>query len=255
MKYLVLLLVLLVGAFIFFQVMHADAPFTGLLHYEGQEVLGQRARPCVLFVPRSDAELIFSGVKNVRPEDFRLRSESVRLSLALYRLGPAQGAGRTAQLVTALAECPGEWEWEAGHHSPYKSLRSVDEPYGKERLYETLYLLTAAADPFALAEEPDVLLVYRAKFVPFFRKVQILFEYRELLTKKEAELLDLQPDRLKAFAERGRTSCRVLFAEKEEGSRLMTHLSPLKTSEGAAALEREKLARWLGVLQHPGANR
>ncbi|MBO4335002.1 MAG: DUF4851 domain-containing protein [Desulfovibrio sp.] len=251
MKLFALLFCIVVAAFVWYLSTTKPGPLQGVVvNEQGLEVLASRARPSVLFQPASSMQLAALGYKTVRPEDRRLSGEGVRVSFAVYRNG--QG-----ELVTALAESPGEWQWVAGEHVPYAVLRKVEEPYGDgpkpETLYESLFLLDAAKDPFPDPRASEKVLVYRAKFLLFFRKMQVLFEYREPLSNAQARSIDLEPAFLRDFAARGRAACRVLFPAKAEAKELLAKLKPL--AAGDSSFNRVLIAYWLGELKHPGSNR
>ncbi len=249
MKFLILFFCCVVGVGIWYLATTRPGPLQGIVQEHGLEVLASRARPKLLFRPQPAMRLEQYGYKTVRPEDRRLQAEGVRVSFAVYR-------DTRGQLVTALAESPGEWTWIAAHHSPYPVLRQVEEPYGdrdrQETLYESLYVLDADHYPFPDPRAREKILVYRAKFLLFFRKMQVLFEYHEPLALDHARTIDLDPVFLRDFAARARASCQVLFPSKEAYTEVMASMRPLAAAEG---IQRKPLARWLGELKHPGANR
>ena len=245
---MIIVLVLGLGCFMAYHYVNFGQTLHGLYEHEGQEVLASRARPAFYFVPSKDFNLQVAGWQSVRSPERRLEAETVRLNLAIY-----QRQKPKAELITALAECPGEWEWIPAHHSPYPTLRAVDEPYGSQRLYEFIYLLAADKDPLGECPATKQLLVYRAKFLPFFRKMQVLFEYREELTPELARNLDLKPEVLRAFAERARHSCQVNFLEQSEAKSFKPPLQKLTVFE--EKFSRDRLGFWLGELKHPGGNR
>ncbi|MCR5815156.1 MAG: DUF4851 domain-containing protein [Desulfovibrio sp.] len=251
MKILVLLFCVLAAAFAWYLYTVKPGPLQGIVrNAQGLEVLVSRARPSLLFEPSASMQLVASGFKTVRPKDRRLDAEGVRVSFAVYR-------DQLGELVTALAETPGEWQWVAGSHLPYPVLRRVEEPYGEgeriETLYESLFLLDAAKDPFPDPRAKEKVLVYRAKFLLFFRKMQVLFEYHEPIAADKARTLDLEPAVLRDFAARGRAACRVRFFAKEEAKERFSKLRPLSAAD--SAFQRTLIAYWLGEIKHPGSNR
>ena len=219
---------------------HKQAPLQGMILMDGQSVLASRARPAVILIP-NNMHLERCGWKTVRPKDRRLESENVRVSLAEYR-------SANAQMICALAETSGEVEWEAPHHVPYPTLRVHDEPYGKERLYESLFLLDPGNDPFS----GERVLVMRAKFLLFFQKMQAIIEYREPVSNADARTIDLNSQALKAFVERAHASFTVLFPGDDEKKTVFAGIEKLAPMDG---ISREKLAAWLGEVKHPGHGR
>lgn len=245
-----------IGAVIVYHAVSHSLPMQGMVRLEGAEpVLISRARPQVFFRPATDMVLLDAGWKSVRPDDRRLDTESVRLSFAVY-------ANTKGLLVTALAESPGDWEWIPAHHVPYPALRTVDEPYDKEHIYESIFVLKPSQDPFytafaeafpSKAKDTTPILVYRGKFLLFGRSMQVIFEYHESIDAEMAKTMDLRSDYMRDFAARGRAACTVAFPIKAAMEGLKSRMSRLRPAK--EGYERATLSTWLGEIKHPGSGR
>ncbi|MBQ7586250.1 MAG: DUF4851 domain-containing protein [Desulfovibrionaceae bacterium] len=241
MKIIFIFLFLIVGGVVLYQWGSRQPPLQGMiLNSQGEGVLASRAKPLVIFEPASTFRLKSYGYKTVKAQDQRQSGESVRLNLAIYE------DDKQAQLITALAEASRDFEWEAAHHCPYPTLLQIEEPYDKERIYKSFFILEAKADPFALY--PKVL-VARSKFLLFFRRMQVIMEYREPISKEQARVIDLDPSYLNAFRSRALQSCEVTFANQGFDLDHLEKLAP------AGDFSRSKLSKWLGEVQPRAAGR
>ena len=139
-------------------------------------------------------------------------------------------------------------EWEAAHHCPYKTLRETEEPYGKERRYQSVFVLDEKNDPFERGLTK--VLVVRSKFLLFFRKMQVIAEYHEPLSNEQARIIDLDPKYIRSFLERAEAACQVRFQANQDEL-----ANPEKLSPAGNSISRTKLAKWLGEIHHPGHGR
>lgn len=143
-------------------------------------VLVSRARPVVTFAPAKNMSLNTAGWCSLSPETRLSVPGNGRLWFTAYKNG-------VGLLITALAEAESPWLWEAAHHHPFSVLRAGTTPYTGETLHETLYTLSADADPFhplhdAAKDAPR--LVYRAKLLLDFQQMQVIIEYHEPITQE-----------------------------------------------------------------------
>lgn len=220
----------------------SSQPLQGMTESEnGLPVLLSRARPAVLFAPADDARFLSAGLRSLRPETRTSQGGDARIWFALY--GSGQGT-----LVTALAEAPDPWIWDAAHHSPFPPLRQLQYEQQGETLYESLLCLTAEQDPFCA--EGGACLVYRATFLLNFRKMQVIVEYHEPLEASRVRDIAHQEAVLNAFQERGRAACAVRFPDKAEAARAARDFQPL--SQADPRFSRTVLSRWTGELQRAG---
>lgn len=242
MKIVLFVFLLVIGAAFLFVFFGSPKPLQGLLLMsDGQSALARRARPKIVLWPQGQFVLERAGYKQIRPQDDLLENASARVSLALF-----QGIQKEAYVITALAECEDSLEWEAAAHLPYKALRVHEEPLGKETLYESLYLLPAKRNPFAEEDR----LVARMKLLLFFRKMQVVCEYHEPVSKEMAHTLslDLDPRYLAEFEKRATSACRILVGEEGEGE--LEKIGPMEGN-----LSRTRLSQWLGKVEHAGRRR
>jgi len=238
---LLLLFVVLAGAYAI-KHLGAQPPLRGMAQDQtsGVQALVSRTRPPLVIVPNPTLSLGASGWRSLSPRTRRSIAGDARLWFALYQ----HGEGR---LVTALAEAENNWVWEPAHHSPYPVLRELQYDYQGQTLYESLYQLPVREDPFGSGlPENEHVLVYRAKFLLFFRKMQVLVEYREPLPADKA--LDVRYDMplLNAFQDRARKQWEVIFPGKEDMARLAPEVQKMATAP--ADFSRGSLSRWVGEM-------
>lgn len=170
-----------------------------------------------------------------------------RLWFAAYN----NGAGL---LISALAKTEAPWLWEAAHHLPFPVLRGGTTPYKGETLHETLYTLSADADPFhplhdAAKDAPC--LVYRAKLLLDFQQIQVIIEYHEPITQEQARDMAYDLPYLNAFQERGRAACSIVLPGKSNGDVLPRRIDKISVAD--KAISRIKLSRWTGEMQRRGS--
>lgn len=204
----------------------------------GQTVLVSRARPAVMFAPAEDMRLLSAGWRSLSPESRLTDPGNARLWFATYENG-------TGLLVTALAEAEDPWEWEAAHHSPYPALRSLQYEQDGQMLYESLFCLAPDQDAFH-AHDDQPCLVYRAKFLLDFQRMQVIAEYHEPLAPALARDVAHDDARLDAIRDRGRQACRILFPDRAMQESLKEHIQKLDTAD--KAFSRTRLSRWTGEM-------
>lgn len=209
----------------------------------GLPVVVSRARPAVVFAPAEDMRFIDAGWRTLRPATRTSQEGDARLWFALY----GRGEGR---LITALAEASEPWLWEAAVHAPFPSLRELQYEQNGEMLYENLLCLTAEQDPFCAESGASACLVYRARFLLNFRKMQVIVEYHEPLEAARVRDIAFQEAALNAFQERARTACAVRFPDKAAMKRVTREFQPL--SQADARFSRTGLSRWVGEMQRTG---
>lgn len=207
----------------------------------GLSVVVSRARPAVMFAPAEDMLFISAGWRTLRPATRTSQEGDARIWFALY--GKGEGT-----LVTALAEASDPWLWEAAHHAAFPPLRELQYEQNGEMLYESLLRLTADQDPFCA--EGGACLVYRAKYLLNFQKMQVIVEYHEPLKASQARDIAFQEAALNAFQERGRAACAVRFPDKAAMKRATQDFQPL--SQADERFSRTALSRWVGELQRTG---
>lgn len=209
-------------------------------------VLVSRARPVVTFVPAKDISLTDAGWCSLSPETRLSVPGNGRLWFTAYK-------NDVGLLITALAEAESPWLWEAAHHHPFPVLRVGTIPYAGETLHETLYTLSADADPFQPlhdAAKNAPCLVYRAKLLLDFQQMQVIIEYHEPITQEQA--LDLAYDLpyLNAFQGRGRAACSIVLPGKSRENVLPSRIEKMPVAD--KAISRIKLSRWTGEMQRMG---
>ena len=210
-------------------------------------VLVSRARPFVTFAPAKDMSLIADGWCSLSPETRLSVAGNGRLWFAAYKSG-------VGLLITALAETEAPWLWEAAHHPPFPVLRGGTTPYKGETLHETLYTLTADADPFhplQAAVKDTTCLVYRAKLLLDFQHLQVIIEYHEPITQEQARDIAYDLPYLNAFQERGRAACSIVLPGKSNEYVLPRRIDKIPVAD--KAISRIKLSRWTGEMQHLGS--
>ncbi|MEA4989802.1 hypothetical protein SDC9_02836 [bioreactor metagenome] len=210
-------------------------------------VLVSRARPVVTFAPAKDMSLTAAGWCSLSPETRLSVPGNGRLWFAAYN----NGAGL---LISALAKTEAPWLWEAAHHLPFPVLRGGTTPYKGETLHETLYTLSADADPFhplhdAAKDAPC--LVYRAKLLLDFQQIQVIIEYHEPITQEQARDMAYDLPYLNAFQERGRAACSIVLPGKSNGDVLPRRIDKISVAD--KAISRIKLSRWTGEMQRRGS--
>ena len=251
MKIAMLLLVLAVSVFLVARYAVQQPPLQGMkVAGDGASCLVSCARPAVICSPVKDMRLLYAGWRDLRPQSRSAVSGGpAKLWFSVY-------ANARGMLLLALAESGDEWEWEAGWHCPYKTLRQIDYQYAGQTLYESLYVLRKADDPFPCSElspaDNDVFLVCRSKFLLFFRKMQVICEYRETVSAETARTADLNPDLLRSFEQRARSAFAVAFPDKAQFEDLRTGIVRMDADKKA---ERIKLNHWVGMIEHPGHQR
>lgn len=207
----------------------------------GQQLLVSRTRPSLIMMPDAVFTMRASGWRSLAPKTRRSIAGDARLWFILYQ----QGQGK---LVFALAEAENQWKWEAAHHSPFPVLRELQYDYMGQTLYESLYQLSSKEDPFAGEMSENVhMLIYRAKFLLFFRQMQVIIEYREPLPYEHVRDVRSDGALLSDFQERARQQWQVHFPDKEELAALTPHLTKMDTAPSEFA--RSKLSRWVGEMQ------
>lgn len=252
-RLLLIVLVVVVGGYFLVRSM-TGKPLQGMVHVpEAREaVLASRARPAMYFLPDAGMTGRVAGWRTVRPKSRTTVEGSARLSLALYENG-------TGLLVTALAEAQDKWKWEMPQHTPFPAIYTHMQPFPNEtngadlpeQLHESVYVLDAKHNPFAVLSEREgaTHLVYRAKSVMFFRQMQVLYEYHEVLDDATARDLRTDSPLFEPFLKRGRQACSLRFISRETASSMADYLERLDTAPDG--LSRITLARWLGELHHP----
>ena len=210
-------------------------------------VLVSRARPVVTFAPAKDMRLIAAGWCSLSPETRLSVPGNGRLWFTAYK-------NDIGLLITALAETEVPWLWEAAHHPPFPVLRGGATPYKGETLHETLYTLTANADPFhplQAAAKDAPCLVYRAKLLLDFQHMQVIIEYHEPTTQEQARDIAYDLPYLNAFQERGRAACSIVLPGKSNGDVLPRRIDKIPVAD--KAISRTKLSRWTGEMQRRGS--
>ena len=243
MKFLILLCVALVVGFMFVRHFSGQPPLQGVILDEArrQALLVSRARPAVILTPGSGFETRTAGWRTLGPKTRRGIDGDARLWFALHE---TQEGGR---LVTALAEAHNNWLWEAAHHPPYPVMRQNQYDWQDETLYESIYQLPVAEDPFGQGmAEGEHVLIYRAKFLLFFRKMQVIAEYREPLTAVQARNARDDAPLLNAFRDRARQCWQVSFPDKAALAELAPQMEKLEPA--AERFSRRLLSRWVGEM-------
>ncbi|MBQ3058967.1 MAG: DUF4851 domain-containing protein [Desulfovibrio sp.] len=244
MKILLIFSVLALAAVFAVKHLAGQPPLRGMVMYASPALpaLASRARPEIILIPDAGMQLRGAGWRSLSPRTRKSIDGDARLWFACYQ----QGEGR---LVTALAEAENQWQWEAAHHPPFPVLRQLQYDYKGQTLYESLYVLPVAEDPFAqgLPEDSHVL-IYRAKFLLFFRKMQIIVEYREALPDQQGPVQDIafETARLNAFQTRARTTWQAVFPDRQEMAALASDMQKLDTAP--SQFSRRKLSRWVGEM-------
>ena len=167
-------------------------------------VLVSRARPVVTFAPAKDISLTDAGWCSLSPETRLSVPGNGRLWFTAYK-------NDVGLLITALAEAESPWLWEAAHHHPFPVLRVGTIPYAGETLHETLYTLSADADPFQPlhdAAKNAPCLVYRAKLLLDFQQMQVIIEYHEPITQEQARDRGLRYRRVRRALQGSRAQVR-----------------------------------------------
>ncbi len=251
MKIVLILVILAIGGYMFAKYAMTQPPMQGLVQTSTADapVLVSLARPAVVFEPARDMRLEAAGWRTLTPTG-RVAdngSLSAKVWFAVYGNG-------TGRLVTALAEADTQWEWEAGQHCPYHVIWKSEGFYKDRVLFEQIFVLDAESEPFvdAAAKPGQWSLVCRAKMMPFFRKMQVIGEYREPISPEEARTVDMDAARLRAFEGRARASFEILFPDKEAMKRFGERLQRM---EADTLFSRKRLSRWVGQLQHENAQR
>lgn len=226
-------------------------PLRGLTNDADGErpVLLSRARPSVLFAPAADLPFETAGWRSLSPKTQDSLLGSARVWFAIYEQ-PSDAGPR--KLVTALAEAEDPWIWEVAHHPPFPVLRSLEYEQRGQRLFETLYVMEPEDNPFYGTGMSDPCLVYRAKFLLDFRKMQVLVEYHEPVDADTARDAAHDEARLNALRDRGRKACLVVFPDKKEQERLKKDFRKLDVAE--MDISRNRLSRWVGDMQRHGHN-
>ena len=209
-------------------------------------VLVSRARPVVTFAPAKDMNWTAAGWCSLSPETRLSVPGNGRLWLTTYKNG-------VGLLITALAETESPWLWEAAHHHPFPVLRVGTIPYTGETLHETLYTLSADADPFHHLQAAALnvpCLVYRAKLLLDFQQMQVIIEYHEPITQEQARNIAYDLPYLNAFQERGRAACSIVLPGKSNGDALPRRIDKIPVAD--KAISRIKLSRWTGEMQRMG---
>lgn len=249
MKIVLCIAALLLCGFYLFKYVADRPPLRGM----GQEgtanvpVLVSRARPVVTFAPSKNMRLITAGWCSLSPETRLSVPGNGRLWFTAYKNG-------VGLLITALAETETPWLWEAAHHPPFPVLRVGKIPYKGETLHETLYTLTADADPFhplQAAAKDAPCLVYRAKLLLAFQHMQVIIEYREPITQEQARDIAYDLPYLNAFQERGRAACSIVLPGKSNEDVLPSRVDKIPVAD--KAISRIKLSRWTGEMQRRGS--
>ena len=243
MKLLVLFCVLLVGGYMIVQHFSGQPPLQGVVLDEArrQALLVSRARPAVVLTPGSGFETVTGGWRTLGPKTRRGIAGDARLWFTLHE---RQEGGR---LVTALAEAHNQWLWEAAQHSPFPVMRESRYDWQGETLYESIYQLPVAEDPFGQDWPADGhVLVYRAKFLLFFRKMQVLVEYREPLAAAKARDARDDAPLLNAFRDRARQCWQVNFPDRTELASLAPEMQKLEPAPDR--FSRGLLSRWVGEM-------
>ena len=210
-------------------------------------VLVSRARPVVTFAPAKDISLTDAGWCSLSPETRLSVPGNGRLWFSAYK-------NDVSLLITVLAETEVPWLWEAAHHSSFPVLRGGATPYKGETLHETLYTLTADADPFyplQAAVKDTTSLVYRAKLLLNFQNMQVIVEYREPINQEQTRGIAYDLPYLNAFQERGRTACSIVLPGKSNGDALPRRIDKIPLAD--KAISRIKLSRWTGEMQRRGS--
>lgn len=209
----------------------------------GLPVLLSRARPAMSFAPADDMRFRSAGWRSLQPKTRTSQKGDARIWFVIYDKG--QGT-----LITALAEAADPWEWEAAHHAAFSPLRELQYEQHGEMLHESLFCLTSDQDPFCAHEGAEACLVYRAKFLLNFRKMQVIVEYHEPLEAARIRDIAFQEPVLNAFQERGRAACAIYFLDKAASGEAAKDFQPL--SQADARYSRSMLSRWTGELQQSG---
>ena len=217
---------------------------------DGQRpVLLSRARPSVLFAPAADLPYETAGWRSLSPKTEDSLLGSARIWFALYDM-PSDEAPR--KLVTALAEAEDPWLWETAQHAPFPVLRELSYEHHGQRLFESLYVLEPEDNPFYGTGMSDPCLVYRAKFLLDFRKMQVIVECHEPVDPDVARDAAHDEARLNALRDRGRKACLVVFPDKKEQERLKKNFRKMDVAE--MDISRNRLSRWVGDMQRHGHN-
>lgn len=217
---------------------------------DGQRpVLLSRARPSVLFAPAADLPFETGGWRSLSPKTQDSLLGSARIWFALYE---SDGQAQPHKLVTALVEAEDPWIWESAEHAPFPVLRDLVYEHRGQQLFESLYVLEPEDNPFYGTGMSDPCLVYRAKFLLDFRKMQVIVEYHEPVDADVARDAAHDEARLNALRDRGRKACLVVFPDKKEQERLKKDFRKLDVAEGE--ISRNRLSRWVGDMQRHGHN-
>lgn len=196
-------------------------------------------RPSLAIVPEVPVTLAGSAWCSLSPAT----SESINGSAKLWY---SQYTHDRGSLIFAMVEADDPWHWPHGG-AHYAFLRQHSREYKGQNVQETTFVLSAEADPFSFAGEPQPILVRRTILLQAFRKVQLIVEYREPVQIGPLPLADDLP-LLAAFEQRARESFSLQL--KDAGDAIPTDIRPLeKASQG---ISRQKLSRWAGELYRQG---
>ncbi len=248
------LVLLVIGlACVFFLTMGSSPPLRGLTHLPGspQPLLLARARPAITFTLDPSLAPLAAGWRDIRPATRESLDGDARIWLALY--SHAKGL-----LVTAIADSRDRWEWDAGHHAPFPTLREQKLPgHDIYSVFETLYVLEHRQDPFCgraptgkATRELGACLVYRAKMILEFNKCQVIVEYHEDLPDELALDIAHANDYLNNFTHRARAAGQFRILTKADGSTLAADIEKVGSLD--KSISRRTLARWVGEMHRKG---
>lgn len=224
-------------------------PLCGLTGDEEHPALLSRARPSVLFAPAADMTAESAGWRSLTPKTQDSLLGAARVWFVVYEKATDAGPAR---LVTALAEAEDPWRWEDARHAPFPALRQLQYEYRGEQLHESLYVMEPEDNPFYGPGMTDPCLVYRAKFLLAFRKMQVIAEYYEPVDSAVARDAAHDEARLNALRDRGRRTCLVVFPDKAEQERLKKDFRKLDAAD--RDISRNRLSRWVGDMERNAHN-
>ncbi len=237
--------------------MLGQAPLRGLSHYPAspESILLSRARPPLTFAIEPGLSLQTAGWCDVHPQTMDNLDGDAKMWLALYR-------HPRGLVVTAVADCQGRWEWDAGHHAAYKPLRSMERPQDVFSIWETVTVLDRKHDPFcgtinnmemdntAAGQDTGSCLVYRAKMILEFNKCAVFAEYHEDLPENLAADIAYEDRYLTDFTQRARKACQIRRLSKDEAEALAQDITKMDVLD--KGISRRNLAVWTGRMHRPG---
>lgn len=263
-KFVVLFLFLVLVGFFLVRQFGGQAPLRGMATVQGApSVLLSRARPPLSFALDPKLRLLNAGWCDVRPETNVNDKGSARLWIATYAHEGGSGAAVTdravaaadtasdgyALVVTAVCDGQNDWLWRSGAEDAFRAIRRLDRPFDDKRdLHETLHVLTDDMDPFH--EGHGACLVYRARLVLEFDRVEVLAEVHEPLDAKDVHDVAFDTDRLNAFMKRARALVQPVALSPEQTTDLEKTLEKMSTLD--KAVSRTRLARWTGDMHRKG---